>query len=173
MSVLEPIELATKDFAKKRTKLAEIVTNLNESIIKLNKQALPDIKAAVNATKEAESKLIALLEKNKVLFTKPKTIIMHGIKVGFRKQNGCIEIADEQNTIKLIRKHFPEKSDVLIVQKESVSKEALGNINVDELKKIGCTVIADTDEPMIKATDSNVDKLVTALLKSDKDEVEA
>ena len=169
MSALEPIETATKSFAKERSKLADIVSNLNDEINKLNKKALPSIKAAVNATKEAEAKLIALIENNKALFTKPKTVIMHGIRVGITKQKGRIEIADEENTIKLIRKHLPQKADVLIVQKESVSKDALGNINVDELKKIGCRVIADSDAPMIKPTDSNVDKLVAALLKADED----
>lgn len=169
MSALEPIELATKSFAKERSKLADIVGDLNDEIIKLNKKALPAIKAAVNATKEAEAKLIALIEANKALFIKPKSVVMHGIKVGFRKQTGSIEISDEENTIKLIRKHFPEKADVLIVQKESVSKDALSHIKVDELKKIGCKVIADTDMPLIKATDSHVDKLVSALLKADEE----
>lgn len=167
------IEGAAKQYSKERGILAGLVTTLNDEILKLNRKALPSIKKAVNATKEAEAKLEVLLKGNADLFTKPRTWTIHGIKFGFSKQKGCIEIPNVDNTIKLIRKHFPQKADLLIVQKESISKDALGNISVDDLKKIGCKVIADTDAVVIKPTDSNVDKLVVALLKNDDPEQEA
>ena len=169
----ELIETAAKDYSKERSVLAELVTSLNHEIIKLNRKALPAIKRAVNATKEAEAKLEALLKDNVKLFEKPRTWTVHGIKFGFAKQKGCIEIPDVDKSIKLIRKHFPDKADFLIVTKESISKDAVGNLSVDELKRIGCNVVADTDDVVIKPTDSNVDKLVTALLKNDEPDQEA
>jgi len=169
----ELIEGAAKHYSKERGILADLVTSLNDEILRLNRKALPAIKKAVNATKEAEAKLEALLKNNAALFVKPRTWTVHGMKVGYAKQAGRIEIPDVDKSIKLIRKHFPEKADLLIVQKESISKDALGNITVDDLKKIGCKVIADTDAVVIKPTDSNVDKLVTALLKNDDPEKEA
>jgi hypothetical protein len=166
----ELIEGAAKQYSKERGILADLVTSLNDEILRLNRKALPAIKKAVNATKEAEAKLEALLNNNTALFIKPRTWTIHGIKFGFAKQKGKIVVSDEDKTIELIRKHLPLKADVLIVKQESVSKEALANITVDELKKIGCRVIADTDAVVIKPTDSNVDKLVTALLKNDDPE---
>jgi hypothetical protein len=169
----EVIEQAAQKYSKERGILAGLVTTLDNEILKLQRKALPAIRKAVDATKEAEAKLEALLKNNTALFVKPRTWTIHGIKFGFGKQKGCIEIPNVDNTIKLIRKHFPEKADLLIVQKESISKDALGNITVDDLKKIGCKVIADTDAVVIKPTDSNVDKLVIALLKNDETAQEA
>lgn len=172
-NIKETIELAAKNYSKERSVLADLVADLNEEIVKLQRKALPSIKKAVNATKEAEAKLEALLKANVNLFEKPRTWTIHGIKFGFRKQKGCIEIPDVDKSIKLIRKHYPEKADLLIVTKETISKDAIGNLSVDELKKIGCQVVADTDNVEIKPTDSNVDKLVTELLKNDEADKEA
>lgn len=166
----EQMELAAKAFAKERSILAGLVGELDDDILRLQRKALPAIKKAVNATKEAESKLEALVTENPDLFKKPRTTTAHGIKYGFAKQKGKIEIADMSNSIKLIRKHLASKADLLIVTTETISKDALNNIAVDELKRIGCKVIADTDAVTIKATDSEVDKLVTALLKNDEPE---
>lgn len=169
----ELIESAAKAFSKERSVLVDLVTTLDNEILKIKRKALPAIKKAVNATKETEAKLEALLRSNPDLFKKPRTWTIHGLKFGFAKQKGKIVISDEENTIKLIRKHLPTKADVLIVKHESVSKDALANISVEEMKKIGCKVIADTDAVTIKPTDSDVSKLVTALLKNDESEEEA
>jgi len=48
-----------------------------------------------------------------------------------------------------------------------VSKAALANISVADLKRIGCTITDDIDAVLIKPTDSEVDKLVMALLKEE------
>jgi arsenate reductase-like glutaredoxin family protein len=169
---LEPIEIATKAFSKERIKLVDIVIGLNDAIEKLKRKAMPELKLAVDATAEAQAKLQQLLKDNKGLFERPRTVIFHGIKIGFKKQVGKIEIKDEEKTIALIRKQFPEIADVVIVKREAISKEALANVSVDTLKKIGCTVIADTDAVVIKATDTEVEKVVTAFLKTAQDEVE-
>ncbi|MDF0377666.1 host-nuclease inhibitor Gam family protein [Methylophilus sp. YYY-1] len=166
------IESAAKDYSKERSVLAELVTTLDNEILRLQRKAIPAIKKAVSSTKDAEAKLEALLVNNANLFKKPRTWTIHGIKFGFAKQKGKIVVSDEENTITLIRKHLASKADVLIVKHETVSKEALANITVEELKKIGCKVVADTDAVTIKATDSNVDKLVTALLKNDEPDQE-
>lgn len=167
----EQMELAAKAYAKERNILVDLVSDLDEEILKLNRKALPAIKKAVNATKEAEAKLEELVNENPALFKKPRTMTVHGIKYGFSKQKGRIEIPDPANSIKLIRKHLASKSEVLIVSTETISKDALNNISVDELKKIGCNIIADTDAVVIKATDSDVSKLVAAFLKNDEPEV--
>ena len=64
-----------------------------------------------------------------------------------------------------IKKHLPEQADVLIRTKEAPVKEALAQLTAAELKKIGVTIEDAGDTVVIKPVDSEVDKLVDALLK--------
>ena len=54
---------------------------------------------------------------------------------------------------------------------ETPIKKAIEQLSVSDLKKIGCLVTDAQDEVVIKATDTEVDKLVTALLKGATEEV--
>ena len=72
---------------------------------------------------------------------------------------------DEEKVIALIRKHLPEKVKALIVTTEKTSKEAMNTLEAAQLKKIGVTVTADSDVAFISEPTSDVDKIVSALLK--------
>lgn len=165
MTQLTEIEEKAKTYSKARTRLAQLIIMVNETINQVKRKHIPDIKKLVNDAVAAHAELAALLEKYPALFVKPRTVIFHGVKVGYAKQKGRIEIADEEKTILLIRKHLADQADLLIATKETVSKDALGNVSVADLKRIGCNVVADTDAVVIKPTDSEVDKVVAALLK--------
>lgn len=93
-------------------------------------------------------------------------MVFHGIKVGFQKEKGKIEWDDVDQVVKLIKKHFPEQADVLIATSEKPVKDALNNLSAAELKKIGVNITSDGDVAFIRPTDSEVDKMVTALLKA-------
>lgn len=169
---LTDIEARTKAYSDARGKLVDIVTELNAGIEALKRQLMPALKRAVANTAQRHEELKALIDASKVRFDRPRTVIFHGVKVGFSKQKGKIEISDEEKTILLIRKNLPDLADVLIVSKESVSKDALANVAAGDMKRIGCKVTDDTDAVVIKPIDSEVDKLVTALLKDATEVVE-
>ena len=80
------------------------------------------------------------------------------------KGKGKICIDDPAMAIKLIRKHFPEQADVLIKTEEKPVAKAIGQLTVPELKRIGGTVEEAGDQVVIKPTDSEVDKLISALI---------
>jgi len=170
MANLNEIELKAQQYSKQRSRLAASVMELTVALEKLKRKAMPDIKASVNETAATLAELQALIEQAKEHFVRPRTIIFHGIKVGFKKQKGKIEIPDEEKTIKLIRKHFPDQSDLLITTKEMVSKDALANVSVADLKRIACNVVADGDAVVASPVDGEVDKIVNALLKDSSKE---
>jgi hypothetical protein len=160
------IEIQTKRFSERRDDLAWLVGGLNDEIEELKKAALPNIKRAVAKAAEEHDKLAAMIEEGKDLFVKPRTMIFHGIKIGFRKGKGGIEFEDEARVMELIEKHFDEQTaDSLIRVKTSLDKKALATLTVAELKKIGCTAEDTGDVVVIAAVDSEVDKIVRALLK--------
>jgi hypothetical protein len=162
---LAAIELGAKRYADAREDLGHIVRLLNDQVEAMKRAALPDIKRGVAKAAEAQGKLRALVESGPGLFVKPRTVIFHGIKVGYEKGRGKIEVADPDKTIALIEKLFPEQAETLVAVKKSVVKAALGNLSVADLKRIGCTIEETEDQIVIRPVDSGVDKIVTALLK--------
>lgn len=165
-TTLAEIERRTKTYADARARLAHEVQSLNDSIEALKRGALPAIKKAVAVAACRETELKFCIETAPHLFEKPRTQIFHGIKVGFRKGTGGIDWEDDEKVVALIRKHFPKaQADLLIKTKEKPIAKALADLDVAELKRIGCTVEDTGDVVYVKPTDSEVDKVVNALLK--------
>lgn len=163
------IEILTKNYADARRSVVDRVQTMNDEIETVKRRHMRYLKDGVSKTKEQEDKLGQAITRVPELFEKPKSTIFHGIKVGFRKKIGKLDWSDDAKTVTLIRKHFPEKSDTLIKVVEKPIDKALKQLAGSELLKIGVTLGQDVDEVYIEAVDSDVDKLVTALLKdSDK-----
>lgn len=173
MASLGDIEQLTKNYADGRTQLSDRVRTLEDEINAIKRRHLPAIKKSVALTMEKKARLEAALEESKGLFVKPKTMIFHGIKIGFKKDKGKISWVDDDQVIKLIKKHFPDKQDLLIKTTEKPVKDALQQLTAAELKRLGIMVNETGDAVVIKGTDSEVDKLVDALLKDDSPEEEA
>ncbi|HSH71574.1 MAG TPA: host-nuclease inhibitor Gam family protein [Methylophilaceae bacterium] len=172
MKTLVAIESKTKEFADARAKLAVIVTALNDSMEALKRQYMADLKRAVAATAKRQDELKGLLEASPELFAKPRSVIFHGIKVGYAKGKGKIEFTDPEQVVKLIKKNYKKDEwETMINVTETPIKKAIEQLSVSDLKKIGCLVTDAQDEVVIKATDTEVDKLVTALLKGATEEV--
>lgn len=165
MTQLTDIEQRVKAFSEARAKVASIVTILNDGIEALKRDNMPDLKKAIARAAEKHDNLKVLIDANPALFKKPRTVVMHGVKVGFAKGKGGIKFDNAEQVVKLIKKHMPEQAEVLIITKETPAKDALSQLNAVELKKIGCSVVDAGDAVVIKPTDSDVDKLVDTLLK--------
>lgn len=162
-NTLEPL---IKVYAEERTALANLVSGLEAELMRIRERHLPAIKGAVARTVDAHDALHAALEAHPELFKKPRTRTMHGIKVGYTKQRGKVEFADEAKTIERIRKLLPEDQvELLIRRTEAVHKPAVYDLVAADLKRLGITLSDDTDVVVIKPMDSDVSKLVDALLK--------
>ena len=176
MATLGDIERLVKDYAHARDHLGETLISLEEKKQALSKQYLPGIKAQVRIAKGAHARLQAAVEESRHLFVKPKTIIIFGVKVGIKKQKGKIKWANEDAVIRLIEKHFPEQVDLLVKTTKKPIKKALQSLTVADLKKLGITVAETSDAVVIEPVDSEVAKLVDALLEekpAPEDEEEA
>ena len=166
---LDKIETLTNKLATERDVLASLVDELQEVMEQSKEMALPDIKRAAKRVLKAKEKLEVVIGDNPQLFVKPRTITMSGIKIGFQKGKGLLGYKDAGAVIKLIRKHYPEKEDVLVKTSESIVKKAINNMPASELRRIGITVIPGEDQVLIKPAGSDIDKLVAAYL-GDNDE---
>lgn len=169
MTLIE-IEAHTKTFADVRAELADVVGALNDEIERARRKRLADIKRLVARCADKHAALKAAIEAAPDLFEKPRTHVFHGIKVGFRKGSGSVDWEDDDQVVRLIEKHFPEQLDLLVKTTKKPIKNGLLQLSVAELKKIGCTAEETGDVVVIKPTDSEVDKVVNALLKDATDE---
>lgn len=173
MSNLTEIETLAGDYAASSRALAAQVQKFQDQVEKLKREFLEKIRPVAEKTAQDRAILSAAIQQNPELFVRPRTFVLHGIKLGLQKQKGELEIADEATTIRLIRKLFPHEEEVLIQVKESVIKSALNSLPAGDLKKIGVTIGHDTDAVLIKNTVGDVEKFVSKMIAdaADKHEV--
>jgi len=171
MANLADIERGAKKYADARNHLASIVETMNQGIETIKRDNIKRLKKAVADAAEQHDALKALIETAPGCFVKPRSVVFHGIKLGFAKGKGKIEWDDPDQVVRLIKKHFPEQADVLIATTEKPAKEALNGLTAAELKKLGISVTDGGDAVFIKPADSAVDKMVDALLKDATAEV--
>jgi hypothetical protein len=167
MATMETIREKTVDFADRRELLRLRIDELHTKIEDLKREFLPRIQKAADEAANSREELKVLIEDGKALFQRPKTVIVSGITVGFKKGTGSITFDDEAMVIRKLRKEFqkPEEQEVYIKVTEKVKKGALKDLDVATLKKIGAKVESTGDVVVIKETKSDVEKLLNALLK--------
>lgn len=165
---MDEIESLAGKFAGARYSLAVELETLRDLQEAAKRQRLRFIRAALVKFKAAHADLKDALESNREIFEKPKTRMLHGIKVGFQKQRGKLEIDNDEQVVKLIRKHFPEQFDALVQTIRKPVKPALQNLPAVDLKRLGVRVTDDIDTVVIKPADGEVDKLIDALLNDEE-----
>lgn len=168
MATLNEIETCTKTYAFARKELAVRVQELEDEIAQLKKRHMNGIKKAVEVAKTYQSRLHAAIEESPENFKKPRTVVLYGIKVGYQKGKGEIVIENPEHTIKLLKKCVQEEDwERYIKTSESLIKTTLAQLPASELRRLGVEMIETGDQVVIKPTDSEVDKLVDALLKDE------
>lgn len=172
-TTMNEIELRAKKYAEARERVTAIVTALDEAMELLKKTELPKLRKAIATAAEHHDALKALVESAPELFQKPKTVILHGLRIGYMKGKGGIAWDDPDHVVSLIIERLPDQAETLIRWTGKPLKEAINQLDVATLKKIGCRVVDTGEQVFIKAVDSAVDKMVEALLKDAVEEVAA
>lgn len=172
MTLLD-IETLAKAYADRRALLADRLTALERDLNAIKSKHMKELKRHVALTAECHTELASAIDFSPELFDKPKTRILHGIKVGFRKGKGKIEWEDDAQLVALIKKKFPDFVDDLIITTEVPSATGLQELDAAELRKLGVTVEEAGEQVVVKAIESDVEKLVKALLKGAIDDEEA
>lgn len=160
-------------YGKARERLADLHVDCERELGQVKARFRSPIKGALAKCIELRDLLLAKISERKELFSKPKSRTMHGIKLGLRKKKGKIvwPKGSDAKVVERIRKHFPEKADLLIKSVEAPSKDALQSMTAADLKKLGVSVVSDTDEIFVKDAANDLDKLIEQLLDG-KDETQ-
>jgi hypothetical protein len=167
MTTMAEIERLTQGYAAARIELQEGVAALHEDLDKVKARYMGLIRKQVETVREHEAELKQAIEAAPDLFTKPKSRTFAGIKVGYGKQPGRLECPEDATLITAIRKLFPDQVSTLVKVTEKPVKTALSNLLGKDLKRLGISVIDATDAVIVKPQDSDIDKLVAALIEEE------
>ncbi len=173
MATMNEIDKLTRDYAETREDLAGRVAALEEELEAVRKKYMAGIKRCINTAAERGARIRSAVEESRELFGRPKTIVLHGIKVGFQKGKGKLEWEDDDLVVRLIERHFPDQAEVLIKTTKKPRKDGLNALTVAELKKIGVTAEETGEMIVVRPVDTDVDKIVKALLKDQEENQEA
>ena len=160
MAILTKIEQLTKAYADAHDTLTERVDTLQAELEAVRRQHMAGIRSAVRSAKTSKDKLSAIIEANPQEFKKPRTQIISGIRVGFKKGKGKLIISNEEKSIARVRKHMQDEADILIKTTETLIKKALDNLSVIQLRLLGITVEDASDQVVIKPTDRSEERRV-------------
>lgn len=162
---LTELETAAKEFSTASRVLRNLKEELDTEIDAIKAKYTAAFSDASKNAGEAYQMLYTLVESSEELFLDKKSMTINNVKFGYQKKKGKIEITNEQNTIEKLKELFPDKADMYLSKKISVSKKALDSLTAAELKKIGVNVIQDISEAFVKLTDDEVQKMIDALIK--------
>jgi len=171
---LNNIETRARVYSDARDRLRELCAALEDGIKALQRDRLPGIRRALNRAAEAQAALEALVGEAPDLFVKPKTVILHGVRVGYMKGRGGIEWDDADAVVSAILEKLPEaQHETLIRWTGKPVKEALNSLDVATLKRIGCRIVDTGEAVIVKPVDSALERMVDALLKAAIEEARA
>lgn len=166
MTLLE-IESLAKAYAERRALLAGRLTALEHALAVVKRQHLKDVKRQVALTAECELVLRNAIAGSPDLFEKPKTQLLHGIKVGYRKGVGGLDWEDDADVVTKIEKYFDDAEEAAryLIVKKKPSADALEGLDASTLKKFGIVVVETGEQVVVKAVESDVERLVKLLLR--------
>ena len=158
------LEKITTDYAANRRELNQAVTQLYDQIEELKNAQRPLLRKLTLRVSEKHKKLAVAIAAAPHLFQKPRTLTFHGVKCGFRKNEGRLEFDDPDLVVKKIYQIFDAPESFLRIVTQP-NKEALATLPGTDLKRLGCRIVDTTDVVVIKPADSDLEKKINALLK--------
>jgi hypothetical protein len=169
MPTMKELEASSKAYADARASLAQLVAELEEARRAFLAANAPKVRRKLQRVAELEAQLKQDIDASRHLFVKPRTVVLHGIKVGLEKGTGKIVFDDPDQVVALIDKKLPDMADVLTITERKPNRKALAQLTVQQLRSVGATVEEAGDRVVVRAVDGDVDKLVMALLRGAND----
>ena len=163
-ATMDEIVALARNYAKARDALEATGEEIRQLQRKAVRDRLRGLRTRVAETAAAHDALKTAIAARPGLFVKPRTVAVEGVKFGYRKQTGAVDIGDEAQAIKRLRSKMPAKADALINVKESLDKKGLRKLAAADLARIGVSIGDPVDEVVIATAEIDIDKLVAALL---------
>lgn len=170
MALLTEIRAAAQRLADARResvgRATALETAINTAITPIYAMHRVGLDAAAEEEAAARAELQGLVEAAPQLFVRPRSIAQDGVKCGYRKSEDTLDWEDEASVINRIRA-LPEMAELaalLIRTEESLNVAALSELDAKSRTRLGIRLIPGIDQAFISYTDSDVEKMVKAIL---------
>ncbi len=173
MATMQDIERETREFAKAKRELDEIMAEIKADTEELKKKYVARIRKVMGQVTEKHGDLYREIAENRDLFQKPRTQVIDGVKVGLTKGKGTLEVTDEQQTIAAIEEQLPRQAKLLIRIEKTLIKPAVKKLPAETLAAIGAEIVDKEDKVVIEEVDTQINKVLTSLLKFQVEELSA
>jgi hypothetical protein len=139
---------------------------LNKAITPIYAMHRAGLDAAAEEEAAAKADLQRLVDAAPQLFNKPRSIAQDGVKTGYRKGEDTLDWDDDAMVITRIRAlpELAEMADVLVRTEETLNVAALAELDGNLRRRLGLRLIPGIDQSFISFTDSDVEKMVKAIL---------
>lgn len=152
-------------FKSWHTAAVNTATALENELNTVRKQHVKRLGSRLSKMADAQAELTHFIEAHPKLFNKPKTMTLHGVKVGFKKGKGKVIIPQGDKAIELIKKHLPAFAKILIRTTTVIDKNAAKKLTGEQLAKIGGGIIGGSDETVIKVMETDAEQLLARVAK--------
>ena len=124
------------------------------------------IDGALKTLLAARRELAAQVEAARELFANPKTLVLSGVKVGFRKDPDGVDVPNEETTLSACKELFKgADSNPVVAVKESLVIPALRKLSPAEMELVGVVPTKGVDVVVVEPVEGDVEKLIAALVK--------
>jgi len=158
------LDKAAEALEADHAKFNTLALDLQRQVREIELSSKPKIRRAQTEVLEKTAALKAQIEIAPHLFERPKTMVLHNVKLGWQKGKGGITYGDPEAVVRLIEKHFPDQFDLLVHVKKCPNKEGLAKLDAVALKRLGCEIVAAGEQIVIRPLEGELDKLVRALV---------
>jgi len=164
-SALEKGALAVR---KHNDELAALANELGERITAAKRELMPKIRRALDKLNVSSAELLAEVMASRHLFQEPKTQVFHGVKLGWPKARGGLEIPDAARTIERAEKLLTASQFKMVVKTtHELRKKPLGTLDVDTLKKLGVNIRNAGEYALVSISDGEVAEMVRGMLREE------
>lgn len=176
---LDDMRKTAASYASARDRLAALVQAMRDEMSTIERGAMPDILRAARRISALHNDLAAAIGEHPTCFAKPRTVIVDGLKFGLQKQKGRMTWEDDQKLCERVLKLAgdgvitAEQAELAVQRRLQPVAAGLEQLDARVLKRLGITVTADTDAPLIKSVDTAVEKLVASIVRESMKDAQA
>lgn len=160
------LETSSRDYDQEAVRIEEMVAALETDLEAVKQKHLPGLKRQAAGVARREAELASLIESAPGLFIKPRTVTLHGVKIGYTVSNGKLMWDCEDATLLArIRQEFGRSAGQYIHTKETPNKDTLKDVEAATMKKLGLRIDGAGDIVILKRVAGDVEKLIDKLIE--------
>ncbi len=159
---LRRVELQAQLYRQQLDAAKQLIAQHNEEVEPIRRAYAPRMRHAAAEVQRAKKALINAVETAREHFRRPKSRILHGISVGFRKVPDKWLWPAESDLVKRVRDKLPLLAPTVVEVTERVRKDAL-TAEQRELLEVPCR--PGKENALANERDSDVERSLATLLE--------